>query len=163
MLYFWYLQDFAAVDISPSYRCFWADVGISPCYERTACNFHCIVTSGKLLFYVTIKEFRMCFAKFATICATTESSLGITNCFFDNPDLLPINPCSRWLSCDCICMLLLMFQANLHLQIHGYLLSLKLLDSEWLFLVFILLLVVSSPISPIFSRSYLAEFCRMTF
>ena len=35
----------------------------------------------------------MLFAKFATICAATNSSLGIVNCFFDNLDLLIINPC----------------------------------------------------------------------
>ena len=34
----------------------------------------------------------MLFAKFATICAATNSSLGIVNCFFDNFDLLGINP-----------------------------------------------------------------------
>lgn len=40
-------------------------------------------------------------------------------------------------------MLLHMF----HLQIHGYLSSLKLLGSDWFFLVCLLLVVVSSPIS----------------
>lgn len=44
-------------------------------------------------------------------------------------------------------MLLHMFQANFHLQIHGYLSSLKLLESDKFFLVCLLLLVVSSPIS----------------
>ena len=32
-------------------------------------------------------------AKFAAISATTNSSLGIINCFFNNLDLLAINPC----------------------------------------------------------------------
>ena len=31
--------------------------------------------------------------KYATIYAATNSSLGIVNCFFDNLDLLKINPC----------------------------------------------------------------------
>ena len=35
----------------------------------------------------------MLLAKFATICAATNSSLGIVNYFFDNLDLLAINPC----------------------------------------------------------------------
>ena len=35
----------------------------------------------------------MLFAKFATICAGTNSSLVIVNCFFGNLDLLTINPC----------------------------------------------------------------------
>ena len=32
-------------------------------------------------------------AKFATICAASDSSLFIVNCFFDNLDLLAINTC----------------------------------------------------------------------
>ena len=35
----------------------------------------------------------MLFAKFSTICAATNYSLGIANCFFDNLDLLATNPC----------------------------------------------------------------------
>ena len=35
----------------------------------------------------------MLFVKFATICAAANSSLGIINCFFENLDLLAINPC----------------------------------------------------------------------
>ena len=35
----------------------------------------------------------MLFGKFATICADINYSLGIVNCFFDNLDLLAINPC----------------------------------------------------------------------
>ena len=35
----------------------------------------------------------MLYAKFATICATTDSSLGISNCFFGYLDLVAIDPC----------------------------------------------------------------------
>ena len=35
----------------------------------------------------------MLFAKFTTICAATNSSVGIVNCFFDNLDLLAVSPC----------------------------------------------------------------------
>ena len=34
----------------------------------------------------------MLFAKFATICAASNPSTDIVNCFFDNFDLLAINP-----------------------------------------------------------------------
>ena len=34
----------------------------------------------------------MLLAKFSAICTATNSSLGIVDCFFDNLDLLEINP-----------------------------------------------------------------------
>ena len=60
-------------------------------------------------------------------------------------------------------MLLHMFQANLHLQIHEYLLSLKPLEPNWLLLVWLLLLALSSPTSPIFSQSKVVQFRPMNF
>ena len=60
-------------------------------------------------------------------------------------------------------MLLHMFQANLHLQIHEYLPSLKLLEPNWLLLVWLLLLALSSPTSPIFSQSNVVELRPMNF
>ena len=56
-----------------------------------------------------------------------------------------------------------MFQANLHLQIHEYLPSLKLLEPNWLLLVWLILLALSSPTSPIFSQSNVVELRPMNF
>ena len=60
-------------------------------------------------------------------------------------------------------MLQLMFQANLNLQVHAFLSSLKLLDPNLLFLVCFLLFIAFSSTSPIFPQSNRVEFCPMKF
>ena len=63
-------------------------------------------------------------ARFATIWAAANSSLGIVICFFDSLDLLAINLCLIPDSC-CITAYATAHVPSKHLQTRGYLLDLK--------------------------------------
>ena len=135
---------------------------ISLFYEQTAWNFYCLVTRVKLLCHLTIHKLLWCYdlAKSFECCLLNLlppllllipplllliASLIIVICF--KLIIVWFRIAVVWLH-----MLLHMFQVNLHLNLPGYLSSLKLLDQNWLFWECLLLLVGFSLISHNFSR-----------
>ena len=131
------------VDIPPSYRCLWVDIFHH--YERIACDFHCLVTSVKLLCYLTIHKLLWCYnlakrfkcyllnllsflQQLIPVLVLLIASLTMLICL--QLFLIWFQMTVVWLH-----MLLHMLQANLYLQIHEYLSSLKLLNWDWLYLV----------------------------
>ena len=138
---------------------------VSPALKTTVLS-ECYLIIHKLLWCYNFAKSSECYVLkllpsvllLIPVLVLLTASLTILICLQINPSLVSDGCCMNALH-----MLLHMFQANLHLQIHEYLPSLKLLEPDWLLLVWLLLLALSSTTSPIFSQSNVVELRPMNF